>query len=115
MDDERIWSVEEKLWKADADFYRDNIDPGVVMALPTPPFIAAGEDAVRAVAGTPRWTDVRFDDRAVMRPEEGLIVIGYTVNVSDDDEAWSAHCTSVYRRRGHDDWSVVQHAQVPVR
>ena len=113
MDDARIWDFEERLWKAEDAFYRENVDPACVMALPTPPFVAAGDEAVRAVVGTPRWSSVQFDDRAVTRPQEGLIVIGYTVTAKDGQQSWKAHCTSVYRRQGHEDWTVIQHAQVP--
>lgn len=114
MDDARIWDFEEKLWKADEAFYRENVDEACVMALPVAPFVAAGSDAVRAVCATPRWGSVRFDDRAVTRPQEGLIVVGYTVTAEEGAQSWRAHCTSVYRRRGHEDWTVIQHAQVPV-
>ena len=39
--------------------------------------------------------------------------IGYTVTAKDGQQSWKAHCTSVYRRQGHEDWTVIQHAQVP--
>jgi hypothetical protein len=47
----------------------------------------------------------------VSRPEEGLIVIAYEARASRGDEHYRAFCTSTYRRRGHEDWEVVQHQQ----
>ncbi|WP_136684231.1 DUF4440 domain-containing protein [Falsirhodobacter xinxiangensis] len=112
MDDERIWSFEESLWKTSEDRYHEKVDPECVMALSHAPNLVRGDDAVRAVSGTPDWDDVEFSDRVVSRPQEGLIVVGYHVRARKDDTRFSAACTSVYRRKGHEDWTVVQHAQV---
>ena len=113
MDDDRVWTFEESLWTADAEHYRGSIDAECLMVLPTPPYVVSGDEAVAAVASTPRWSQVDFSDQRIARPEEGLIVVAYTVKASRDDEAYEAHCTSTYRRRGHEDWQVVQHQQTP--
>lgn len=114
MDDDRVWNFETGLWTGDTDHYRSLIDDACVMVLPTPPFAFTGEAAVQAVSGTPRWSGAVLDYRHVARPEEGLIVIAYHVKASRDSETYEARCTSTYRRRGHDDWQVVQHQQTPV-
>jgi hypothetical protein len=50
----------------------------------------------------------------VTRPQEGLICVAYKVEASSGDgPGYTAYCTSVYRRLGHDDWKVVQHQQTP--
>ena len=114
MDDARIWTFEESLWTATPEHYRESIDNECLMVVPTPPCVMSGEEAVAAVSATPRWTDVSFTERRVARPQEGLIVIAYQVRASKDgEEAYEAHCTSTYRRRGHEDWTVVQHQQTP--
>lgn len=112
MDDDRIWRFEEKLWLGDAETYRALIDDECVMALPTAPYVFTADAAIAAVASTPRWSEVSFTERKVQRPEEGLIVIAYRVEAQRDDEAYTAYCTSSIRRRGHEDWLVVQHSQV---
>lgn len=112
MDDDRIWRFEEKLWLGDAESYRALIDSECVMALPAAPFVYTAEAAIEAVASTPRWSAVSFTERKVQRPEEGLIVIAYRAEASRDDERYVAYCTTSMRRRGHEDWLVVQHAQV---
>ena len=113
MDDDRVWQFEESLWVGDAEHYRALIDEHCLMVLPTPPHVLGGKEAVAAVAATPRWTSVAFADQRIARPEEGLIVVAYHIEASRDEEGYSAHCTSTYSRRGHDDWQVVQHQQTP--
>jgi hypothetical protein len=116
MNDERVWSFEESLWTADADHYRESIDDECLMALPHPPFVMSGEDAIQAVIDTPRWSSVKLTDQRVARPQEGLIVVAYTVEAErEGTEPYSAHCTSTYRRLSHEEWRVVQHQQTPAR
>lgn len=112
MDDDRVWEFEESLWRASEARYHERVDPDCIMALSHAPHVFSGQDAIDAVGGTPDWDDVTFDDKAVSRPAEGMIVVGYTVAASKGDKRFKAACTSVYRRRDHDDWTVVQHAQV---
>lgn len=113
MDDDRVWNFERSLWTADAEHYRESIDQECLMVLPAPPFVFDGTAAVKAVASTPRWTDVRFSDERISRPQEGLIIIAYRVEATRGDEHYTAHCTSTYRRLSHEEWRVVQHQQTP--
>lgn len=114
MDDERVWSFEEGLWTGDAEHYRALIDDESLMVLPNPPFVLGGQQAVDAVARTPRWAKVVLSDRRVVRPQEGLIVVAYTAEAHrESGEGYVAHCSSTYRRLAHDEWRVVQHQQTP--
>jgi hypothetical protein len=113
MDDNRVWTFEESLWTGDADHYRESIDEACLMVLPQPPYVLSGAEAIAAVSSTPRWSQVTLSDRQVVRPEEGLIVVAYKAEAEKDGERYVAHCTSTYRRLGHEDWRVVQHQQTP--
>jgi len=113
MDDQRVWAFEESLWTADRERYAALTDDDILMVLPQPPYVFSGKQAVDAVADTPRWEQVEFSEQQVMRPQEGLIVIGYHVSAERGEERYEAHCTSTLRRREHDDWQVVQHQQTP--
>ena len=113
MDDARIWSFEESLWLGDADHYRELIDEECVMVLPAEPHVFKAREAIEAVASTPRWSEAELSERQVMRPEEGLIVIAYRARASREGETYEAYCTTTMRRRGHEDWLVVQHSQLP--
>ncbi len=114
MDDDRIWKFEANLWKGDADVYRKSVEADALMALPAPPFIFSGEQAIKAVEETPRWSDVKFEDGSISRPQDGLIVIAYTAHAQrDGEDEYIAHCTSTYRKDEDGDWHVVQHSQTP--
>ncbi len=114
MEDQRVWAFEESLWTGDADHYRTLIDDACVMVLPEPPFVLSGEQAIAAVADTPRWTSVQFSARQIMRPQEGLITIAYKAEARRDGTVgYVAYCTTTMRRVEHDEWRVVQHQQTP--
>lgn len=112
MDDNRVWEFEESLWRTSEERYHERVDSDVVMALSHEPYIHVGQAAIDAVSGTPAWDSVEFSDRQVTRPQEGLIVVGYRVRAAEGETVFTAACTSVYRRREHEDWTVVQHAQI---
>ena len=114
MDDDRVWAFEASLWKGDGDLYRKSIDPEAVMALPAPPFIFSSERAIEAVEGTPRWSNVAFEDGTISRPQHGLIVVAYTAHAQrQGQEEYVAHCTTTYRLNDDHEWQVVQHQQTP--
>lgn len=113
MDDQRVWAFEESLWTGNAENYRDKVDECCLMALPAEPFIFGGPEAIAAVADTPRWSSIEFQNSRISRPQEGLIVIAYTAHAAKDGgDGYVAHCTSTYRRLEHEVWRVVQHSQV---
>ena len=114
MDDARIWSFEESLWTADAEHYRASIDDQCLMVLPMPPFVHTGQQAIDAVAATPRWSRIELSERQVARPQEGIIVIAYKARGEREGvPSYEAHCTSTYRRLAHEAWRVIQHQQTP--
>ena len=113
MDDARVWEFEKTLWTGDPATYRDRISDECLMVVPAAPFLLHGAEAAKAMADTPRWDEVAFDEARISRPEEGLIVIAYRVTARRDGSSYDAYCTSTLRRRGHEDWQVVQHQQTP--
>lgn len=118
MDDARVWAFEDSLWKADEAHYRESIAPDYLLVIPAPPYVLMGEQAVHALAQTPRWQSVAFSDQHVSRPHEGLIVVAYHVEAAGGGEGsgeqpYSADCSSVYLRISHENWKVIQHQQTP--
>ena len=114
MDDGRIWGSEEGLWVGDAENYRATIDEQCLMVLPEPPYVMGGQQAVDAVASTPRWSKIELTERQVRRPQEGLIVIAYRARAEREGmNPYEAHCTTTYRMLTHGEWRVVQHQQTP--
>jgi hypothetical protein len=111
MDDDRIWDMEERLWRGDAEVYETLIDENVVMALPAEPFIYSRDAAICAVTNTPRWEQVSFGNTQVVRPQEGLISIAYSAEARRGEETYQAYCTTTMRRIAHEEWRVVTHSQ----
>lgn len=112
MEDQRIWEMEEQLWRGGAEVYERLIDEDCVMALPAKPFIFARDEAIAAVEHTPQWESVSFDDQRVERPQEGLIAIAYAAHAKRGEQSYDAYCTTVMRRVQHDEWRVVSHSQL---
>ncbi len=62
----------------------------------------------------PRLSRFVFTDGQVARPEEGWIILAYSVHAGKDDGTnYMAHCTSTWCRHGHEDWRLVQYHQTP--
>jgi hypothetical protein len=114
LEDETVWKYEESLWTGDAQHYRESIDPACLMVLPAKPFIMSGEEAVKAVADTPRWSEVTLSDRRLTRQEDSVIVVAYkAVAKRETGNPYEAHCTTTYRKVTGDQWRVIQHQQTP--
>ena len=114
MNDQRVWEFEESLWTGSAEHYREVIDRDCLMVLPEPPYALQGEQAIAAVADSPRWSKVTLAYPLGARPQEGLIVIAYKAEAfREGDKGYSAYCTSTYRWLSHEVWRVVQHHQTP--
>lgn len=114
MEDERVWAHEESLWR-DRDGTAKAVDQACLMVVPAPPFLLEGQEAINAMAQSPRWDEVSFAHGKIVRPQDGLIVAAYkAIARREDHEDYAAWCTSTYRRAGHDDWRLVQHQQMQV-
>lgn len=114
MDDDRVWAFEESLWTASPEHYQESIDENYLLVVPTEPHVMFGQEGIDAVKNTPRWSRVAFSQQKISRPQEGLIVVAYKVEAEKEDQpAYTAYCTSTYRRLEHEVWKVVQHQQTP--
>jgi len=111
MNDERILEFERSLWVGEGDVYRRGVSADCIMVVPAEPFLLRGEEAIRAVEQTPRWSSVDISGLQVDRAQEGLIVIGYRADAIRGEERFTAYCTSTYQRVGEHEWKVIQHQQ----
>lgn len=110
MSDETAWALEERLWLDWVELFERALDPDCIMALP-------GAGALRAAAildslpNAPRRTSVVISDRAVGRPSEGLVVLGYAAEARrDGSPPYRCLCTSTWRL-DEGEWRLVQHQQ----
>jgi|GEM_PF-1091174 len=94
--------------------YRTLIDEDCLAIIPAEPFLMTGPAVIRAAGEGARWRVVEIEHGRIARPQEGLIVAAYHARASrPQHEGYTAWCTTTYRRRGHEDWKVVQHQQTP--
>jgi hypothetical protein len=114
MNDDELWSVEEKLWTNGADQYERTLDAQCVMAFPAPAGIMLGRKIVESLEGAPRWTSVTMGERHLVRPMPDVTILAYRARgTRDGAPAYEAYCTSTYRRAS-DGWRLVQHQQTPL-
>ena len=111
MDDQRIEEFERALWVGEGDIYRRCVSDDAMMVVPREPFAMRGSDAKDLLEQTPRWSEVRFSDMQVSRPQDGLISIAYRADASLEGEAYTAYCTTTMQRQGEHEWQVIQHQQ----
>ncbi len=113
MEDERVWAHEERLWSGATDAFARGVDASCLIVVPAAPFVMEGAEAVNAIAQLPRWQAVSFAHGRIARPQDGLIVAAYKATANrENEENYTAWCTSTYRRVAHDDWRLVQHQQM---
>lgn len=114
MEDTRVWALETSLWTGGEAEYRKLIDEDCLAVVPAEPFLMTGPAVIRAAGEGTRWGAVEIEHGRIARPQEGLIVVAYHARASrPDHDGYAAWCTTTYRRRGHEDWKVVQHQQTP--
>ena len=114
MDDEAVWSLEERFWKGDEDFYSATLAPECIMAFPAPAGIMTGAQIVESLKGAPRWSSISMEERRTARPAAGLVIIAYRAEAKRAGaDPYCACCTSTYGRTT-DGWRLLQHQQTPL-
>jgi len=112
MTEDDIWGLEERFWLDGLSFYESHLDPECLMAFPGMGVMGAGE-ILKSLRDAPRWASVDMADRAVGRPVDTLMVVGYrATGYREGASPYQVFCTSTYRSDGVD-WKLVQHQQTP--
>ncbi len=110
MDAGQVWALEERFWLEGASVYDGLLDPECLMAFPGMGVMRAA-DILESLKGAPRWASVEMTARAIGRPSDAIIVLGYTAEGRRDGaESYRCFCTSTYRMDGST-WRLVQHQQ----
>ncbi len=110
MDDVQAWALEERLWLEGSSVYDGLLDPECIMAFPGTGVMRAA-DILDSLKGAPRWASVEMTGRAIGRPSDAVLVLGYTAEGRRDGAApYRCLCTSTYHRDGGT-WRLIQHQQ----
>lgn len=112
MDEQAIWTIEERLWLEGPSVYEEVLDPACLMAFPGMGVMRAA-DILDSLKQAPRWASVEMTARASGRAGDAVIVLGYTAEGRREGaQPYRCFCTSTYRAAG-EHWKLVQHQQTP--
>jgi hypothetical protein len=115
---QQLLAVERRLWKNDADLYRDNLVEEALLVFPETGAIdrTFALDAIRIenAAGS-RWADVKFEDvhAVALVPEAAVLTYRVTARWAHETTEMTALASSVYVRR-NGGWKVALHQQSPI-
>lgn len=113
MDEQQVWTLEERLWLEGEPAYGELVSGECLMAFPAPVGILKGVEITESLRGAPRWSSVRMNQRAVARPDNGVMVLAYLALAEREGAGpYVAYCTSTWRAR-EDRWRLIQHQQSP--
>ena len=110
--------VERKLWRNDADLYRDHVIEEALLVFPETGAIGRDSalDAIRMEnsAGS-KWAEVDISDVRALPLTSEIAVLTYRVTARWEEETteMSALASSVYLKRDGD-WKVALHQQCPI-
>lgn len=92
------WAVEENFWLEGPNFHRAHIAEEAEMQFPDRAGPLRGTAILDALKNVPRWESVTFADQQ-MSVDGDRITLRYRATArAEGEDAYSAHCTTVYRR-----------------
>lgn len=113
MHDSDLWAIEEEFWTAGEAFYRQRLDAGAIMVLPS--YGVLDRDAVIDVVRLrPCSRRATLNDRLSFSPSQDVAVLAYTVHaLKREGHRQSGRCKSTYLRI-EGQWLQVMHHQTSV-
>ena len=114
LQDELI-ALEERFWKGDAGFYRDNLDDQCLTAFAEMAGVFRKDDIARTVGESPRWRDVELAPKGLVEPTDDFAVLTYQASATrGEGERYRALVSSGYVRRAAGAWKLAFHQQTPL-
>jgi len=110
----RLWALEEKLWTAGAEYYREQLADPCEMVFPDPIGALTREEVITAVSTQDRWSRVRMDDRRCVPLTDTVLLLLYRARAQRGGErsTYGARAASVYVNRAGA-WQLAFHQQTP--
>jgi hypothetical protein len=114
MNQAALETRERQFWTGDADFYEANLARDALMIFADPVGVMTRSRVVDAVAASPRWGRVTFEQVRYLELDENAVILSYTARAQREGDAdeYSALVSSVYVRRGGRFW-LAFHQQTP--
>jgi hypothetical protein len=113
--EKQLLNIEEKFWKGDSEFYRQNLTDDCLMVLPEPAGILTKEEVVDAIAASRRWAGVAFKESQILQlaVDAAVLIYNATARREGDKSTYSALVSSGYVIRDGV-WKLAFHQQTPL-
>lgn len=114
MHDSDLWAIEEQLWTAGEAFYRQRLDAGALMVLPSYG-VMDREAVLDVVRERPCSRRASLRDRLIFAPSQEVAVLAYTVHaLKREGHHFNGRCKSTYLRIDGQ-WLLVMHHQTRIQ
>ncbi len=107
--------LEERFWRADARFYRENLSENCLMILPGVGVLSR-EAAIEGIENGPRWAAVDITEARITELAHGAMVLTYRALATREGRGvpYEALVSSAYVERDGG-WKLAFHHQTPAR
>ena len=114
--EKQLLNLEEKFWKGDGEFYRQNLTDDCLMVLPEPAGIITKEQAMEAIAASRRWADVAFKESVMLQlaVDAAMVIYKAAAQREGGKSTYSVLVSSAYVVRDGV-WKLAFHQQTPLR
>lgn len=115
MVEKDLWTLEERFWRGDAEFYERNLAAESWMIFPNPLGMLDRRKTLDSIKAAPRWDTVDMGSRHLGFPARQVAVLVYAVTArrTSAGAPYSALCSSTYVEAAGK-WRLVLHQQTPV-
>lgn len=107
--------LEEQFWKADADFYRDNLTPDALMVFADPIGAMTKQAIVESIRVASRWHRIEFGNVTHVPLTSDVMLLTYRATAEREaaEAPYAARASSVYVKCGGG-WQLAFHQQTPI-
>ena len=113
MNVERLLELERHFWKADADFYRQNVAAEALFVFTEPVGVLDKQRSIAAIEEGERWADVELKDVQAVEISSGVTMLVYkAASRTESGISYSPLATSVYVERNGSPLLIL-HQQIP--
>lgn len=106
-------ALEKEFWKADADFYRANVDDECLTVFIEMQGVYDNDEIADLVKESPRWREVAIEPKGLVHPSNDVAVLSYEARAERDGRHHHALVSSGYVKKDGV-WKMMFHQQTPL-
>jgi hypothetical protein len=109
-----LFSLEEKFWPGDAQFYRTHLDERCIVSFTEMAGVMSKEQIAGMIKEGQRWRDLHLMRKGFYQPTADVAILTYEMSATRDSGApYRVNVSSAYVRRG-DGWKMAFHQHTPL-